>query len=227
MTAATTRYPLLILPALLLAATLLVAGCAAPALQAPPPASLPSATRAAPDGTIQLKPPASPRRPVRLTEPAFPAVEEERESLQIEPPFPEFSLEPSPDELMEQMLTTPGLQVMEAALDQIGAPYAFGGSSPAGFDCSGLVHFAYRQIGLEVPRSSQELFQQADKVAMADLQPGDLLFFRIYRRRISHVGIFVGEDRFVHAPSRGKRVSISSLEEPYWNRHLVGAGRLR
>ncbi|BCR03768.1 hypothetical protein DESUT3_08370 [Desulfuromonas versatilis] len=240
MTAASSQSAFLHFLALLLAASLLASGCAAPVLQSPPPEArnLPAWTM--PDWALPglapeaWKPPLQipatpPRRTVRLLEPSVANQEDSGDPLQIEPPplYPEFSLEPSPEELIGKILDDTGLQVMQAALEQMGAPYASGGSSPKGFDCSGLVHYAYSQIGLDVPRSSQELYKIADKVDMTELQPGDLVFFRIYRRRISHVGIFVGEDRFVHAPSRGKRVSISSLEEPYWSRHLVGAGRLR
>jgi cell wall-associated NlpC family hydrolase len=107
----------------------------------------------------------------------------------------------------------------------LGTPYRYGGAGPNGFDCSGLVSYAYRSAGIRVPRSSGEQFRQAEKVPLSKLQPGDLLFFRLNPPKISHVAIYDRNGRFIHAPSSGKRVSYASLDNPYWRKHLVGAGR--
>lgn len=117
-----------------------------------------------------------------------------------------------------------GEQIAARALAMSGKPYRFGGSSPAGFDCSGLVHFAHREAGISVPRTAEQQFHHSQRVSRAALQPGDLVFFRI-AGKVSHVGLYAGEGRFVHAPSSGKQVEVTTLDHPYWRRHLVGSGR--
>jgi cell wall-associated NlpC family hydrolase len=107
----------------------------------------------------------------------------------------------------------------------LGAPYRYGGESQHGFDCSGLVVHAYRNAGIRVPRTSSEQYRQAQRIVLAELQPGDLLFFRVSPPKISHVGIYDSGSSFIHASSSGKRVEYASLEDPYWRAHLVGAGR--
>ena len=118
-----------------------------------------------------------------------------------------------------------GLSVVNAARSLLGTPYRFGGSSPKGFDCSGLVTYVYRQAGIQIPRTSSDQYQDSQKVALTQLQPGDLLFFRLSPPKISHVAIYAGDGRFIHAPSSGKYVSYASLEDPYWRKHLIAAGR--
>lgn len=115
--------------------------------------------------------------------------------------------------------------VISTARKMVGAPYRYGGSSPSGFDCSGLVSYAYRSAGIRVPRTSSEQFRQSDRVSFQNLQPGDLLFFRLSPPKVSHVAIYDRDGRFIHAPSSGQRVSYASLDNPYWRTHLVGAGR--
>lgn len=116
----------------------------------------------------------------------------------------------------------PGVRVATAML---GAPYRYGGSSPRGFDCSGLVYYAFRETGMRVPRTTGAQLRHAQPVALSQLQPGDLLFFRQRSSRVSHVGIYVGDGWFIHAPSRGKRVSYESMQNSYWKPRLVAAGR--
>ncbi len=112
------------------------------------------------------------------------------------------------------------------ALQQVGTSYRYGGASPAGFDCSGLVHYAYREAGKKVPRTTGQLWDSAGTVPYSDLQVGDLLFFR-FEGKMSHVGIYVGDERFVHAPSTGKRVSVDSLDAEFYRRALIRGGRVR
>jgi cell wall-associated NlpC family hydrolase len=112
------------------------------------------------------------------------------------------------------------------ALQQVGAAYRYGGASPAGFDCSGLVQYSYREAGKKLPRTTGQLWDSAGTVAYDDLQVGDLLFFR-FDGKMSHVGIYVGEERFVHAPSTGKRVSVDSLDAEFYRRALIRGGRVR
>ncbi|MCB1575310.1 MAG: C40 family peptidase, partial [Xanthomonadales bacterium] len=105
--------------------------------------------------------------------------------------------------------------------------YKRGGRSPkTGFDCSGFVRYVFRQgIGAELPNTSSAQFHTGHAVARDDLRSGDLVFFRTRGKRVSHVGIYLGEGRFIHAPSSGKTVSISSLSEHYWSRRFAGARR--
>jgi murein DD-endopeptidase len=117
-------------------------------------------------------------------------------------------------------------RVAAIADDMVGTPYRYGGADPRGFDCSGLVYYVYRQAGAEAPRTTSDQYRQSRRVRLSRLLPGDLLFFRMSRRKPSHVGIYVGHGRFVHAPSSGKAVDYASLDDDYWREHLIGTGRL-
>ncbi len=114
---------------------------------------------------------------------------------------------------------------LDAAVSQLGAPYRYGGATSRGFDCSGLIYYSYRKAGIRVPRSTISQYRHAQPVALSDIQPGDLLFFRLAFHSISHVGIYAGNGRFIHAPSKGEVVSYSSLKNLYWKKRLVAAGR--
>lgn len=115
--------------------------------------------------------------------------------------------------------------VVDTARKMLGVPYRYGGAGPSGFDCSGLVSYAYRSVGIQVPRTSGEQFRRANRVELQDLQPGDILFFRLNPPKVSHVAIYDRDGRFIHAPSSGKQVSYASLDNPYWRQHLIAAGR--
>jgi len=119
-------------------------------------------------------------------------------------------------------------QVIEAARDMLGVPYRYGGTSPTrGFDCSGLVQYVYSQAGIELPRTTGEQYRAALPIKRQSLRPGDVVFFRTHGRRfVTHVGIYLGEDKFIHAPSSGKQVSIDSLQDDYWRRHYTSGGRI-
>src|SRR5712692_2261735 len=112
------------------------------------------------------------------------------------------------------------------ALKMLGKPYHFGGSTPAGLDCSGLVQFSFRQAGLALPHNTDKQRSASLPVRLADLRRGDLLFFDQEGKKSSHVGIYVGAGKFVHAPSSGKYVRSDRLDSPYWKKHLSGARRL-
>ncbi|MFK3772420.1 C40 family peptidase [Pseudomonas sp. NPDC089406] len=120
-------------------------------------------------------------------------------------------------------------EVLSRAVNVLGTPYRWGGSSPKkGFDCSGLVKYAFNDVAdVDLPRTSNAMAQgQGVKVAKGDLKPGDLIFFNIKSRRVNHVAIYLGNDRFIHAPRTGKRVSIDNLTKPYWQKHYVVAKRV-
>ncbi len=117
-------------------------------------------------------------------------------------------------------------RILATAMDLLGTPYRYGGRSPReGFDCSGLVQYTHRQAGIDVPRTARAQYNASKPVSRRRLQPGDLVFFRIDGRRISHVGIYLGDGRFIHAPSSGRKVTTARLDDPYWRRHYSGAGR--
>lgn len=112
------------------------------------------------------------------------------------------------------------------AREQVGVSYQYGGMSPTtGFDCSGLVHYSYAQAGVTVPRTSRDQFRASQKISLADARPGDILFFQD-EEKLSHVGIYLGQRRFVHAPSSGRTVSVADIDSPYYQTHLVAVGRL-
>lgn len=115
--------------------------------------------------------------------------------------------------------------VVKTALEQLNKPYRYGGHTSQGFDCSGLVYYAYRKNGIRVPRTTREQQRTARPVALTDLTPGDLLFFHGWGKKPSHVGLYIGKGRFVHASTSERAVTLSDLSTPYWTEHLVGAGR--
>jgi len=115
-------------------------------------------------------------------------------------------------------------QAVAVAMQQLGVPYRYGGASPQGFDCSGLVFYAYSQVGKSLPRTTATLWTQTEPVARRNLRAGDILFFRI-SGKMSHVGLYIGKDRFVHAPSSGKVVTVASLRSEFYDDALIRAGR--
>lgn len=132
---------------------------------------------------------------------------------------------------IQQAIRVPPVGNQRAAVDALqlqGRPYVFGGQSPQeGFDCSGLVYYVYNRQGLHLPRDAQSLARQLPPVGIDQRQPGDLLFFHT-EKPFSHVGIYVGNDNFVHAPSsRTGHVMVSNLNQPYWRERFVGVRRPR
>ena len=110
------------------------------------------------------------------------------------------------------------------ALDQVGSPYRYGGATPEGFDCSGLVQFSYSRAGVVVPRTTSQLWSASRTVRNDELRAGDILFFNV-EGKMSHVGMYLGEKRFVHAPQSGRKVSVASLDSPFYKAALIRAGR--
>jgi cell wall-associated NlpC family hydrolase len=120
-----------------------------------------------------------------------------------------------------------GTEIAMRAMSLLGTPYKWGGASPGGFDCSGLVRFVHEQLGIYTPRTAAEQYSAARRVKISGLEPGDLLFFRTQDgKRISHVAIYTGEGRFIHAPQAGRPVELRTLDDEYYRPRLAGAGRL-
>jgi cell wall-associated NlpC family hydrolase len=118
---------------------------------------------------------------------------------------------------------TLGQRVAKIALQAVGVPYRWGGASPAsGFDCSGLVYWAYGRLGVELPHSSYALYDLGRRVSRSRMKPGDLLFFS----GLGHVGLYLGRGRMVHAPQSGRVVEIVSLARSHYGSRLVGARRV-
>ena len=119
--------------------------------------------------------------------------------------------------------------VLQRALALLGTPYRWGGTSTDGFDCSGLVGYVFRNaLGIELPRVSRDLAKSGEPVSDRSLlSPGDLVFFaRHARGQVDHVGIYLGEGRFLHAPRTGKQVEVSSLDNAYWQTRYVQGRRV-
>lgn len=116
-------------------------------------------------------------------------------------------------------------RIVQLARSELGVPYRYGGSSPRGFDCSGLVYFVYRHAGIRVPRTANAQFYASHPVQFANLRPGDLVFFEIAGDAQMHVGIYAGAGGFIHAPETGEDVSYGQLDNPYWKVRFVGGGR--
>ncbi len=112
------------------------------------------------------------------------------------------------------------------ALTMIGRPYRYRGDSPAGFDCSGLVRYSYLAAGTDLPHGTKALRSITRLISYQEMRKGDLLFFLQRGKRYSHVGIYVDDDRFVHAPGTGGHVRIDSLHDPYWKHLFLEARRL-
>ena len=115
-----------------------------------------------------------------------------------------------------------GQMVVEIARKYVGTPYRWGGTSPSGFDCSGLVRYVYAQVGVSLPHNAAKQYRYGLPVSRDRLEPGDLVFFD----RLRHNGIYVGRGRFIHARQTGKRVSIASLDDDWYAEHWFGARRL-
>jgi len=120
-----------------------------------------------------------------------------------------------------------GSQIIHTALQYLGRPYVRGGESPGGFDCSGFVHYVMGQHGIDVSRTSVALFREGRPVSRSQLRPGDVVFFRnTYKRGISHVGIYINDNKFIHAANPRRDVTINRIDDSYYGPRYVGARRM-
>lgn len=120
--------------------------------------------------------------------------------------------------------STIGEKAALTAVSMIGRPYKYKGDSPLGFDCSGLVQYSFQSAGLDVPHGTKALMDRTRSIGR-NMQTGDLLFFTDRGKKYSHVGIYLENDTFVHAPSTGGKVRKDSLQDPYWKDHFIDARR--
>ena len=119
-------------------------------------------------------------------------------------------------------------ELISNAMGFIGVAYRFGGTSPTGFDCSGFMQYVFRKaFAVNLPRTSASQASVGSYVSRSELRPGDMVFFRTHGSRISHVGMYIGNDRFIHAPRTGKRIEITSLSGKYWNSRYATARRVK
>ena len=139
----------------------------------------------------------------------------------------EFAATPAPVSLIDRF-SSGAHELAMNALSVIGINYRYGGNNPeTGFDCSGMVrHVVRNALGLDLPRTARDMAQFGKRIPLDDLKPGDLVFFNTMRRAFSHVGIYLGDNRFVHAPSTGGQVRIEDMSARYWVARFEGARRL-
>lgn len=130
---------------------------------------------------------------------------------------------------VRQSVTNKASDLVVNALGFLGVPYKRGGNSvETGFDCSGFVKAMYEQtVGLILPRKAEQQAAATQRIDQADLQPGDLVFFNTMRRAFSHVGIYIGEGKFIHSPKPGAEVRVENMGISYWSRRFDGARRVQ
>jgi cell wall-associated NlpC family hydrolase len=120
-------------------------------------------------------------------------------------------------------------ELVMQAMGLLGVPYRSGGTSEEkGFDCSGFVRYMYeKSVGLVLPRRAEEQAKVTEEISLSELKPGDLVFFNTLKRTFSHVGIYVGDGKFIHAPRPGKAVRVDDIREAYWQQRFNGARRVQ
>jgi LysM repeat protein len=124
------------------------------------------------------------------------------------------------------LATVASSELEQVAFNYLSTPYRFGGNSSKGIDCSAFVQKVFREVDVNLPRSAREQFREGEEVGRDDLQPGDLLFFRTYAKYPSHVGIYLGDGKMIHASSRSRRVVVTDIDFPYYRKRFIGAKRI-
>ena len=148
--------------------------------------------------------------------------------MAVQPVFQQIQLAGQQLQQTGQTVTTKASELVVNALSFLGVPYRRGGTSAeTGFDCSGFVKTVYEEtVGLVLPRLAAQQAANTEKISRADLKPGDLVFFNTMRHTFSHVGIYIGDGKFVHSPKPGAEVRVESLSVAYWTRRFSGARRV-
>ena len=141
-----------------------------------------------------------------------------------EAPVGESEGVPAPPTAPLDAMTLPA--VIQTALDSLGVPYRLGGSDPSGFDCSGLMQWVFARHGTTLPREVRDQYRVGREIDLDDVKPGDLIFFETVSRGASHVGMVLGEGRFIHAPSSRGVVRVEPYTANYWIRRFVGVRRV-
>ncbi len=130
---------------------------------------------------------------------------------------------PSPE---DDITPAQGQRVLKDAYSQVGKKYRYGGTTPSrGFDCSGLVYWAYRKNGLDMPRITREQASIGRGISRSQARPGDILVFRTGLTSL-HTGLYAGKNTFIHSPRAGRRIEVESMDIPYWHRKLIGVRRV-
>lgn len=129
------------------------------------------------------------------------------------------------DEVLAMAYSTSS-ELEQAAFNFLSTPYRFGGNSRKGIDCSAFVQQVFREVDVKLPRSAREQFRVGDEIDRDEMQKGDLIFFRTYAKFPSHVGIYLGDGKMIHASSRSRRVVVTSIEHPYYKKRFIGAKRI-
>jgi cell wall-associated NlpC family hydrolase len=145
-----------------------------------------------------------------------------KQPVVIERPPPVVTESPPPVAIERPADAARGQRVVAIAKKHVGAPSRWGGSSPAGFDCSGFVRYVYAQVGVSLPHNAAKQYRLGTPVSRDKLEPGDLVFFD----RLRHNGIYVGNGRFIHSRQTGKSVAIAGLDDEWYAEHFSGARRL-
>ena len=140
---------------------------------------------------------------------------------------PEAPVEAAPSRSANSWSAT-AQEIILSALSQTGVKYSYGGNSPeGGFDCSGFVRYVFQQAAnLTLPHGARAISQLGQTVTQRELKPGDLVFFNTVRSTFSHVGIYIGNNRFIHSPSAGSAISVTDMGDSYWAKRFTGARRL-
>lgn len=144
------------------------------------------------------------------------------EPTAVSDPLPRIVESKSASHVKKRRRPTVGERAARIALKAVGVPYSWGGASMSGFDCSGLVYWAYSRLGVELPHSSYALYDVGRRVARSRMKPGDVLFFS----GLGHVGLYLGRGRMVHAPQSGRTVEVVTLRGSHYGDRLVGARRV-
>jgi cell wall-associated NlpC family hydrolase len=114
-------------------------------------------------------------------------------------------------------------KIVHTAERYIGVKYKYGGATPSGFDCSGFTMYVYNKNGIDIPRSATAQFKSGTRINLRKARPGDLVFFHTSGSTVSHVGIYAGDYRFIHAPSSGKSVMYADIKSKYWRKRFIGS----